>query len=124
MEGEWMGEDARRDESQIERERRLAANESVFREVNERIAEMAERLEADETERWDFLCECARSGCAERISLTSGEYAHVRARPNRFAVSLDHAVADIERVVERLGDYEIVEKDGEAGRVAVELEPV
>ena len=124
MEVEGIGEDARRDETQVERERRLAANESVFREVNERIAEMAERLEAAETERWDFLCECARPGCAERISLTSGEYAHVRAQPNRFAVTLDHAIAEIERVVERLGDYEIVEKEGEAGRVAAELEPV
>ena len=34
---------------------RIATTESLFRSVNERIAESAERFEADEAE---FVCEC------------------------------------------------------------------
>ena len=42
---------------------RRARTEALFRDVNERIAESAERFSADSAE---FVCECADPGCAHR----------------------------------------------------------
>ena len=45
------------------REERLAGNEALFREVNERVAEVATQfIEAEtSTETVDFTCECGRA---------------------------------------------------------------
>jgi hypothetical protein len=48
---------------------KIARIESLFREVNERIAESAERFDADETK---FVCECADPTCTNRVDATLG----------------------------------------------------
>src|SRR5947208_1090693 len=55
---------------------RKARTESAFRDVNERIAENAQRFDSGSTE---FICECNDSACSERIEVTLGEYERVRA---------------------------------------------
>jgi hypothetical protein len=72
-----------------------------------------------------WACECAASNCLERISLTLAEYEAIREHPNRFAVipSDAHFFPDVEVVVEKTDRYWVVEKIGEARRVAVELDP-
>ena len=108
------------------REERLGANEALFREVNERVAEVAERFIAGETGdgRFNFSCECGDRGCTEQIALTVGEYEAVRAEATRFAVVPGHEVPDIERVVERNPRYLVVEKqDPDAEEVARETDP-
>jgi hypothetical protein len=50
--------------------------QSLVRQVNDRIAEVAGELGADEV---DFLCECSAPGCLECVSLTVAEYAAIRA---------------------------------------------
>jgi hypothetical protein len=105
------------------REERLGANEALFREVNERVAEVAEQFMAGETH-VDFSCECGNRGCAEQIGMTLGEYEAVRAEAIRFAVVPGHEVPDIERVVERHLNYVVVEKhDPDAEEVARETDP-
>jgi uncharacterized protein (DUF1499 family) len=100
---------------------RHAQNEDFFREVNERISEKAESHGLD-SHRYAFFCECSDVSCTERVELTLPEYEYIRAEPTRFVVKNDHVVAEIEHVVEAVPDHMIIEKHGEAGRVAVELE--
>jgi hypothetical protein len=100
---------------------RHAQNEDFFREVNERINEKAESHGLD-SHRYEFFCECSDASCTERVKLTLSEYEHIRAEPTRFVVKNDHVVGEIEHVVEKVSDHMIIEKHGEAGRVAIELE--
>ena len=100
---------------------RLAQNEDFFREVNERINETAEAHGVD-AHRYEFICECSAATCMARVSLTLPEYRHIRSKPTRFVVKKDHVVREIEHVVETVTDHMVIEKHGEAGRIAVELE--
>jgi hypothetical protein len=107
------------------REERLGANEALFREVNERVAEVAEQFLAGETPAAiNFSCECADGGCVETIAMTVDEYEAVRAKATQFAVVPGHVVPDIERIVERHATYFVIEKqDPDAKEVARETDP-
>lgn len=107
------------------REERLGANEALFREVNERVAEVAEQFLAGETPATvNFSCECADGACVERIAMTLEEYEAVRAKATRFAVIPGHEMPDIERVVARHPNYLVIEKqDPDAKEVALETDP-
>lgn len=90
-------------------EARMARTESAYREVNEAIARTAERFESSEA---DFVCECADPHCAHRITADLEDYEGVRAEPTHFLIAPGHDVPRIERVVERNGEYDVVEKFG------------
>ena len=93
------------------REARLAKNEALLREVNDRIHEVGERLQVlPDDELLEFRCECGRPECEEFISLTAREYEHVRSDNDRFALVPGHEDAEIERVVERDERYVVVDK--------------
>ncbi len=87
---------------------------SVFREVNERIAEITETWEWDDKQ--GFLCECAAGRCTQAIWLTRAEYETIRAEPARFFVVPGHELAAKERIVERHKDFVVVEQVGEDGQ--------
>jgi hypothetical protein len=103
-------------------EERLARNESFFRQVNERIKDVADGIPGID-EKYEFLCECADPSCTARITLTTAEYDEVRASPTRFVLAPGHTTPEIEHVVEHDGDHLIVEKVGVAGRISAELDP-
>ena len=108
------------------REERLAANEALFREVNERVAEVATHFLEVETRDApvDFTCECGRAECAEPIPMTVAEYEAVRVEPTHFAVAPGHEQPEIESIIERHPTYLVVEKrDEEAQEVARETDP-
>jgi hypothetical protein len=108
------------------REERLAGNEALFREVNERVAGVAEAfIDVERTaDPVEFSCECGRATCAEQIAMSLTAYEEVRAVPTRFAVVPGHEVPDIERVVERNPAYLVIEKeDDDAEQVARETDP-
>jgi hypothetical protein len=105
------------------REERIGLNEAVFREVNERIEQVAETFNLQE-EQLDLLCECGRAECVERITLTRAEYEHVRAESHLFAIRPGHDEPDVERVVENKKGYDIVQKyKGAPERIAEETDP-
>jgi hypothetical protein len=106
----------------VSREERTAKNESLFREVNERIGEAAQRTVAIATDA-DFVCECASLACTERITIGLDEYEWVRSEPNRFMLVAGHEQADIEQTVTRRNGYVVVEKVGEAGEEAEDRDP-
>ena len=92
---------------------RRAENENTFRLINENVVSLA-----GEEEALDFVCECSRLDCTERIRLAVDAYRRLRQVPEWFVVKRGHEQLDIERVVEEEREYLIVEKIGEAGDVA------
>lgn len=101
-------------------ERRIAANEARFREVNEAIARGQWPGEEDAV---GFLCECAQLGCNRLIELTSPEYEGVRAHSRRFVVLPGHERVGTEMIVETRPGYLVVEKIDEAGEAAEGADP-
>jgi hypothetical protein len=102
-------------------EQRVGQNEALFREINERIE--AGRWPGDESEQLAFRCECSMLGCNHLLELTPAAYERVRANPRRFLLAPGHEIAGVEVVVEREASYLVVEKVGEAGRVAESTDP-
>lgn len=104
------------------REERVARNETLFREVNERIKQVNVGLAT--VEATDYLCECGDEGCTDPISLTMSEYEAVRAEPTHFAVVAGHVVPDIEQVVASTNRYSVVAKTApDAVKVVVAEDP-
>jgi hypothetical protein len=103
------------------RAERQGRNESLFREVNERIAELNQTFQIEG--RSEFLCECSREECRQPIEIPIGEYEAVRRTPTRFLVIPGHEDDRVERVVERSERYIVVEKIGEAADEAEDLDP-
>ena len=105
----------------MNREERIGLNEAVFREVNERIDDLAETFELDQL---DLVCECGDGDCVERISMSHAEYEQVRSDPQLFAVYPGHEANDVETVEERRGRYDIVRKSqGAPERIAEQTSP-
>jgi hypothetical protein len=93
---------------------RLAKNEALFRDVNERISDINQELApgTPNPEEIDgLICECSDPECLERVGpLTITEYERVRADPTRFMIAAGHQAEDVERVVDRQPSYWVVEK--------------
>ena len=86
---------------------RIARTESLFRDVNERIAEAAQRFDAREAE---FVCECADAACTDRVEAPLTDYERVRDEPTQFLVVPGHEDTRVEAVV-RLGRrFAVIEK--------------
>jgi hypothetical protein len=84
-----------------------ARTEALFRDVNERIAESAQRFDASRTQ---FVCECADPNCTHRLDATLVEYEEVRADGATFMLAPGHDHSDIERVVAVRRGFHVVEK--------------
>jgi hypothetical protein len=105
----------------VDAEDRIAHNETVFREVNERIE--AGQWPTQREEPLAFRCECGSLACNSLVELTLGEYEHVRASATHFVLVPGHEIPAIERVLEREPTYVVVEKVGDAAEVAKETNP-
>ena len=104
------------------REERLAKNEALFRDINERIEQAAQR-DVPSSEKYGFVCECANEDCFELIHITVGDYEHLRTDPLRFMVIEGHEVPEIEDVVERHPGYYIVAKTGPEQQIVRDADP-
>jgi hypothetical protein len=103
------------------REVKIAKTESLFRDVNERIAEASERFDSEEAE---FMCECADPGCAERLEVPLEEYEQVREDGTTFLLDPGHIEPDVEKVVEEREGYAVVRKiDTAVAKIARQLDP-
>jgi hypothetical protein len=107
------------------REERLAENEGLFREVNERVAEVAtHNIDNETASSVDLTCECGRTDCSETMMMTIAEYEAIRARSTHFGVVPQHEQPEIESVIERHPSYFVVEKrELDAQEVARETDP-
>jgi hypothetical protein len=94
---------------------RLAKNEAFFRESNEILRREAATRGA---RRADFICECAMSGCMERLPISQQAYELVRlSGSDQFIVVPGHEELAVERVTETRDGF------GEAAKVARETDP-
>jgi hypothetical protein len=106
------------------REERLANNEVLFREINERIADVAApHTVFGDDHSYEFLCECSNVGCDLRLRLTLSTYEEVREDAAQFVVAPGHELPEIERVISRTDEYQVVRKHGEAAELAEEKDP-
>jgi len=99
---------------------RRALNENVFREMNERLELLGEEFGVDTIE---FLCECADPDCTAALHIPPTVYEAVRDHARRFLIVPGHQREASERVVETHRDYLVIEKQGEAGKVAEDTDP-
>jgi hypothetical protein len=107
-----------------EHERRAGRNQSLFRDVNERVND-ANKAHGLWVTLSDWVCECADETCTQPIELTPQQYETVRSDPTHFLVApgTEHVVSDVERVIEQHPRYWIVSKVGDAAVVATHLDP-
>lgn len=100
------------------RKDRIARNEALFREVNERVKDLVPSEGGIE-----FICECGYEECIERVSLTADEYERVRSDPVEFFVKPGHEIPDVEEVVESHDRFLLVRKHVEERDIAQQTDP-
>ncbi|HZT14473.1 MAG TPA: hypothetical protein VFA19_00870 [Gaiellaceae bacterium] len=107
-----------------DRQARKAANEAVFRQVNERIEELQRSFALGTREPLQIVCECDRMECTERFPVALSIYEEVRSDPACFLVVPGHEDPQVESVISAAGDYLIVRKNpGEPRRLAEAHDP-
>lgn len=92
-------------------ERRMIENEVIFRRVNESVKDF---IKADDDfssqAARPFYCECSRPDCVKRIKLSPRQYEQVHANKRLFITRLGHEFPEIEKVVSKKEDFQVVEK--------------
>ena len=107
-----------------ESKRRKAANEAVFREVNEKIESLQRHFAVAEHQPLHIVCECDRLDCSEMMSVQIETYETVRGDSALFFVRPGHEDGSVEDVVDTGGDYMIVRKrPGEPQEIAEQTDP-
>lgn len=103
-------------------EERIAKNNAIFREANERISAAAGSYGVDMPV--PFICECSDPGCSGVVRINLEQYEEIRADSRHFLNIPGHeAAAEGEAVVvAKRDDYLIVEKTGLAGDIAEALD--
>jgi hypothetical protein len=89
--------------------KRVAEIESLFRNVNERIATAATNYEVESAE---FFCECHDPACGARVFVPLEQYEDVRSDGTLFVHAPDHVEPEFERVVAETPRYAVVRKVG------------
>jgi len=107
-----------------ERARRIGANEAVFRKVNEQIEDLNRGFAEMSGGTMQVVCECGDIKCAEQITVSIGTYERIRSDPALFLTVEGHEAADVENVVERADNYQVVRKRaGTPERLAARTDP-
>lgn len=103
-------------------ERRLAENQVVFREHNEKVQkgldeanaiaaeEGAKPISFDTNLQLHFNCECSDENCRQRIKVTLNDYNEVHSVRDRFVIVCGHNVPNIEDVTQEEAEYCVVTK--------------
>jgi hypothetical protein len=107
---------------------RVARNQSMFRDANERIEKSAEELLEDTAAAVPFICECPEPTCTSIARLSLVDYEMVRSRGDWFFAAPGHEVCvvdgeEVATIVKRYAGYSLMEKIGAAGEAAARLDP-
>jgi hypothetical protein len=106
-----------------ERVRKIGLNEAVFREVNERIEDVAQTFGLG-GQQLDLVCECGDGSCTQQLRMTGEEYERMRKDPTLFAVYPGHDAPEVEDVVGKHEGYDVVRKhEGEPAEIAKSTDP-
>lgn len=98
---------------------RLARNQALFREVNERMLELNDGFDGNSMV---FVCECSNVDCTATLAINRNDYESVRAHPTFFAIASGHEILAIEKVIDQRNGFTIVQKTTESD-YAVETDP-
>ena len=91
----------------MDRQERIIENEKLFREVNERVADLQGNFSDPDP---DWVCECGDETCFERVAVPIEDYQQIRSHGDWFVIKLGHEKADIERIVRQDDGFVVVEK--------------
>jgi len=106
------------------REERIARNEALFREVNERIKQVHAGVgELGSGETFAVLCECGDQNCVEEVQVTAEEYERVRADPRQFVIVPGHGIPEVEEIVDAGEGFEVARKTDEEAEIAERTDP-
>lgn len=100
---------------------RIARNEAIFRDANDRIFDAA--AEHGMIASIPFVCECADPQCRALVQLSLDEYAAIRRDPRLFVGAVGHEQAAQEwgDVVAQNDGHVLVKKRGKSGNIAAAL---
>jgi hypothetical protein len=93
------------------RAERMARNEMLFRDLNEQVEFVANRLDSD-PHTFEFFCECADVDCTLRLPMALAVYEEARSDPTLFVVAPGHERREIEEVLRQTDGYQVVRKKG------------
>ena len=103
--------------------KKVARNQAMFRQVNERIEDVNDAF-GEMSGEFVVVCECANPSCAEQIAISREAYERTRANSAQFIVKRGHQAADVEEIVATEAEYVVVRKhEGEPARVAQQTDP-
>lgn len=105
-----------------DRHRRIAVNETRFREINDRLAHELAALR-HQPEHLEFVCECALLDCRAKVRLTAEEYERLRSDPMLFAVLDGHQIEDAEDVVARTDRFLTIRKHEDVADIVTAADP-
>jgi hypothetical protein len=104
--------------------RRKAANEAVFREVNEQIEGLQSQFALATGEPLRLVCECDRLECNAPLTVKVDVYEQARSDSACFFVTIGHEDPEVEEIVDTGSDYLIVRKGpGEPREIAEQTDP-
>ena len=104
------------------REERVAKNEAVVREINQKIKQAVESNPPDSF--MHIVFECGYVECDLFIAVTKEEYDRIRNDPLLFGVVGEHVILDIEQILTENDRFTIVEKrQGTPAEVAIRTDP-
>jgi hypothetical protein len=102
--------------------KKLAQNEVIFRQANEKAIDELEEINNSALENGDlelihdtdialqFFCECSNEDCVDRIKLKPSAYQEVHQNSSQFIVLPGHNMLKIEKIVQSYPTYLVVEK--------------
>lgn len=94
--------------------KRLVRNEKLIREKNLAASRSIKKYFRNSKEIREapiaFVCECSQLDCDEHVNISIARYEKLHRQKDLFIVFRGHDTPSVERVVEREGDFDIVEK--------------
>ncbi|HSS81322.1 MAG TPA: hypothetical protein VLK24_09010 [Gaiellaceae bacterium] len=91
----------------MDREERIIENEKLFREVNERVADMQANFSGPDPE---WVCECGDETCFDKVTVPIDDYQRIRAHDDWFLIRPGHEKTDVEKIVRQRNGFLVVEK--------------
>jgi hypothetical protein len=102
---------------------RIAKNETLFRDVNERVKEIDQAHALPRNDVWEFLCECGNADCTQPVALTLAEYERARSSPIQFILLPGHERLEVETLVEETDRFVVVAKKIGEDQIALARDP-
>lgn len=106
-----------------ESQKQVGRNEHDARTANEVVSVEGEHERMLGHEALAVTCECGDRACHRPVTMSVDDYEEIRSEPDQFVVLDGHEIEDAERVVARREQYLIVQKYGDAGKIATDGDP-